>query len=113
MGWKLLSLHSREQHALPSAKFGLNSIAYPCSSVSHPNASLVKKTPGCGKKNMCKFARKLSGRLIRLFVYQSVLVAICTKPGEKCLFVPHFDRTHTYYRSTYTLHLLIKRKIWL
>lgn len=49
MGWKLLSLHSREQHALLSAKFGLNSIAYPCSSVSHPNASLVKKTPGCGK----------------------------------------------------------------
>lgn len=43
LGWKQLSLHSREQHPLPSAKFGLNSIAYPHSSVSNPNACPMKK----------------------------------------------------------------------
>lgn len=37
------TLDSREQHPLP--KFELNSIAYPHSSVSNPNASPVKKMP--------------------------------------------------------------------
>lgn len=58
LGWKQVSLHSREQSPLPSAKFGLNSIAYPHSSVSDSNASPVKKKTknlGLEKKNMCNF----------------------------------------------------------
>lgn len=106
LGWKQLSLHSKEQRPLPSTQFGLNSIAYPHSSVSNPNASPVKKTLGLGKTNMCKFVIE---NVISCFKKYEINKALCLSVNLGC----YHSRKKACFYHTLVEHTLIKSKIWL